>query len=361
LARRALILNFTADTYHWGCFGTATEVYQSLVERGYRVATMSVHQTHGFRPSPATFDEMNDPGFRQSACDANPILTGELREADVVVVNGEGTLHRSHPAPRNLLFLMHLARQQFGKPVHLINHSFFPSGSTDASAELDPMYQAVATGLTRVMAREVFSLGVHRRLGIDAMQGFDCLPRFIARHRESVASGRTPRGTLLLSGGVNFTPDTARQISRAVAVGRQPGERVVYLSGAKNQPAREDAAICGFMKTDIPDLEFVDAATMSDWLDAIANAQCLVSGRFHHTLAAAMLGTPAAAFPSNTPKIHAVCEMLGLDAPVTFDDPDTETRLVEFIELARSGEARVISDATRQQMLTLADVNFIGL
>ncbi|NOT24475.1 MAG: polysaccharide pyruvyl transferase family protein [Acidobacteria bacterium] len=361
MARRALILNFTADTYHWGCFGTATEVYDSLVERGYSVATMSVHQTHGFTPSPATFDEMNDPAFRRSACDANPILTDALREADVVVVNGEGTLHRSHPAPRNLLFLMHLARHHFGKPVHLINHSFFPSGSTDASAELDPMYRAVAVGLARVVPREALSLGVHRRLGIEAVQGFDCLPRFIARHRERLTLTRNHRGPLLLSGGVNFTPDTSRQISRAAAGCREPGQRVVYLTGARSQPAREDTAIYGFMKADIPDLECFDAATMNDWLDAIASAQCLVSGRFHHTLAAAMLGTPAAAFPSNTPKLQAACEMLGLNAPLTFDDPETDARLVQFVESARSGHARVITDATRQQVLVLAEANFTGL
>jgi polysaccharide pyruvyl transferase WcaK-like protein len=360
-ARSAFVLNFTANTYHWGCYGTAIEVYQSLLERGYYPSYASVHVTHAFSPAPATWEEMNDPRFMREACDANPLLATSLRESDVIVVNGEGTLHRDHPAPRNLLFLMHLARRHFGKPVHLINHSFYPSGSCGESSGTDPMYRSVAADLTRVVPRESYSLGILRRLGVDAVQGFDCLPRFIARHQASLTADEAFRHTLLLSGGVNMTPHWARQLGRVIESCRQPGQRVVYISGAKSQPAREDRAIHALMSGEISNLEFYEAASMSAWLNAIAGAQGLVSARFHHTLAAAMLGTPAVVFPSNTPKLDAVCDMLQLDAPLAFDDPRVDERLADSLASIQAGRGRVISAAARQHILDLAGANFTGL
>jgi len=360
-ARSALILNFTANTYHWGCYGTSVELYQSLVERNYYASCVSVHATHGLAPSPTTLEQMTEPAFMRAACDANPTLATSLRESDVVVVNGEGTLHRTHPAPRNLLFLTNLASRHFGKPVHLINHSFYPSGSREPSAETDPMYRTIAAVLTCVVPRETYSLDVLRRLGVTAVQGFDCLPRFIARHRTSLTPDPAFRHALLLSGGVNLTPPAAQQISRVVTSCRRPGQRVVYLSGAKSQPAREDQVLYGLMRGEIPDLEFHEASSMLGWLNVLAGAQGLVSARFHHTLAAAMLGTPVVVFPSNTPKLEAVCDMLQLEPPLAFDDPHLEGKLAEALGAVHDGRAGVISEAARQSMLDLAAVNFAGL
>ena len=128
LSRTALILNFTGNIYHWGCFGTACEVYQTLLERGYAPSFLSVVGTHSFRPAPENLDQLRSPAFTAQILQANPFLQASLAETDLVVINGEGTLHRmGHEAPRNLLFLMYLAREHFGKPVHLINHSFYPT------------------------------------------------------------------------------------------------------------------------------------------------------------------------------------------------------------------------------------------
>ena len=45
----------------------------------------------------------------------------------------------------------------------------------------------------------------------------------------------------------------------------------------------------------------------------IGSAACLISARFHHSLAAIAQQTPVIAFPSNTPKVEATVEMLGLE------------------------------------------------
>ena len=139
----ALILNFTGNTYHWGCFGTSYEIYQTLLERGYTPSFLSVKATHALRPTPKSLEELMSANFIEQILSANPFMRAALAEADVVIVNGEGTLHRLNYNPRNLLFLIHAARQYFGKPVHLIDHSFYPSGTCDADEIADTMYSTV--------------------------------------------------------------------------------------------------------------------------------------------------------------------------------------------------------------------------
>jgi polysaccharide pyruvyl transferase WcaK-like protein len=275
------------------------------------------------------------------------------------VVNGEGTLHRSYRAPLNLLFLMHAARNIFGKPVYLINHSFFPSGGESIDPAADGLYGRVARTLTRVVPREPVSRGILARLGVDCAQGFDCLPRYIARHGFTGAS--RPEGPLLLSGGVNMNAETAARVAAAVRPHLSPGRRVCFLAGAKGYPAPEDAVIYEWMRTGLPELELLEARTMESWLTAIATASCLVSGRFHHTIAAATLGTPAVTFPSNTPKTSAMCGLFGLDAPIAYTDPEFVTKSTHAIDAALRGQAGLTSPETLAAVLGYAENNFNGL
>ena len=51
-------------------------------------------------------------------------------------------------------------------------------------------------------------------------------------------------------------------------------------------------------------------------------ARLLVSGRFHHSIAAAALGTPFVVFNSNTPKIDGLMALLGHEPPLAMADAD---------------------------------------
>ncbi len=355
----ALILNFTGNVYHWGCHGTSAEIYQSLLERGYQVNWLDVRSTHALTPQPEGEADFSSVAFVATFFKIHPNLEFALTDADVVVVNGEGTLHRSYRAPLNLLFLMHAARNIFGKPVYLINHSFFPSGGESIDPAADGLYGRVARTLTRVVPREPVSRGILARLGVDCAQGFDCLPRYIARHGFTGAS--RPEGPLLLSGGVNMNAETAARVAAAVRPHLSPGRRVCFLAGAKGYPAPEDAVIYEWMRTGLPELELLEARTMESWLTAIATASCLVSGRFHHTIAAATLGTPAVTFPSNTPKTSAMCGLFGLDAPIAYTDPEFVTKSTHAIDAALRGQAGLTSPETLAAVLGYAENNFNGL
>ena len=356
--KTALILNFTGNVYHWGCHGTSAEIYQSLLERGYQVNWLDVRTTHTLTPQPAGVADFTSVSFFATFFKLHPNLEFALQEADVVVVNGEGTLHHLNRAPLNLLFLMHAAGNVFGRPVHLINHSFFPFGDTAPHEVADALYGAVARTIKRVVPREPDSRSVLTRLGVACEQGFDCLPRYIARHGLTGASERS--GPVVLSGGVNMGPDDTARIAQALRP-LLAGRRHYFLAGAKTNPAPEDADLYARLRAHLPGLELETAASMEDWLAVIARAACLVSGRYHHSIAAAALGTPFVVFPSNTPKIDATCAYLGLSAPLAYVDPDFVSKLGDAVADALAGRAVLASGEATRLMLDGAEKNFAGL
>lgn len=352
--RCAVVLNFTANSYHWGCYGTAMEIYLSLVERGYYVTWLGVGHTHNLDPAPASLRDYDDPDFVLNFFRRNRVIYSALAEADVVVVNGEGTLHRLRPGSQNLLFLMRAAYKFLGKPVHLINHSCFPSGDGGANDAADILYGGALRPAARVVARETASLEQLRRLGVTAHQGFDCLPRFIARH--GVRRGSCGGG-VLLAGGAEL-PDPAAHRLAALAGRHGP---LSFLTGAKGEPAGEDVATVAAMRAAAPGMTVTAASSMAEWLAAIAGASCVASGRFHYTLAAAALGVPVVTLPGDTPKLDSVCAMLGLPAPIPFDAPDFDARVSAELQAALDGRGGTGDPATLAAVFSLAEENFVGL
>ena len=82
------------------------------------------------------------------------------------------------------------------------------------------------------------------------------------------------------------------------------GYSITFLYGAKDWPAKDDREFVAFVKPRLKfDLKIFEAKNIDQWLSCIENAELLVSGRFHHTIAAGCLGTRFIALNSNTPKM----------------------------------------------------------
>lgn len=359
--RTAVILNFTGNTYHWGCFGTSYEIYLTLQELGYATSYVSVHATHGSRPTPEKVEQLTDREFLKQILQANPFLVASLSEADLVVINGEGTLHRCSYGSHNLLALAWIAKRVFGKPVHLINHSSYPSGTREPSPTEDAFYATALRDLDSVVVREIYSHEILQRLGIPVRLGFDNLPRFISRNFANFEMSQpTPIGrksSVLLAGGVNMGEESARRVARSV--GAAVGERraIRFLTGAKGSVAGEDARIFDWMRSELPSIELISASSFEEWIQTIDSAGCLISGRFHHTIAAASLGTPVIIFPSNTPKTDAIAEMLDLPAPISYTDVSLEEKVAAGVDAGLANSVDGLEER-RAKMLNLAEENF---
>lgn len=354
---QALLLNFTANTYHWGCYGTSLELWQTLVDRGYYVNVVDIREAHLWTHTPQRIQDFDDGAFGATFLKSNLSLYYALQSADVVVVNGEGTLHGSNKAAIHLLYVMYIAKVFFKKPVHLINCSFFPTDDAQPHEELDALYAKVARELDTVVPRETLSREVLHRLGVSAAQGFDCLPRFMDRH--GALSSHVYEPTVLVAGGVNMSQLQAQNFGRLLVSVQQAGVRYRFLMGAKSSVNQEDERIYQEMRMQCPTLEAITAHTMKDWLHTIAHAACLVSARYHHTLAAVGLGTPAIVFPSNTPKIDASMQMLGVNAIWSLDQDTTE--LADLITDALHQRLPAVAPERVAHVVELAARNFDGI
>ncbi len=354
----ALLINDTSNSYHWGCYGTSMEIKESLTDSGYVVESYGAVDIAKMKSPPRTSAEVIDAGFQQVFLDANTPIKDLMASADVVFINGEGTLHGAGQAAFNLLFLAHLAKHHFGKPVHGINMSVFPNDSGEPEEALDSFYQTILSCFDRIAVREPRSLATAQRLGLKAVEAFDCLPRYF--HRHQIQNRAAPNGPLILGGGLGLEPQTFAEVIDWIedVSGSRP---LHYLVGAQDFPALDDEKMAVALQDANPSIKVVKAETFGEWVSAISSAGCLVSGRFHHTIAALYLDTPSIVFRAGTPKIDGLCSVAGLPAPFSLEDPSLRDTLVAALDRALSGQGPSLSDQMKQNLVERAARNFESL
>ncbi|MBB5172599.1 polysaccharide pyruvyl transferase WcaK-like protein [Texcoconibacillus texcoconensis] len=165
-----------------------------------------------------------------------------------------------------------------------------------------------------------------KKLGVKAPGSFDSLPVYI--------QGRFPEGMRKDTKRVVFSGSAFGKSRRKDRIVNQQvhyiqflqdqGYEVVFLTGAKSNPAKDDEEFIDLLREQLPNLPVVEAKSLDEWLTVIGRAGLLVSARFHHTIAAACLGTPFITLNSNTPKINGIMEMFQEHKPIKYDVPDLE-------------------------------------
>ena len=358
MTKTALLLNDTSNAYHWGCFGTSTEIHHQLRERGYRVTSLGVAEVHGLKTPPRNSSQMSDPGFQRVFLADNPDLVQKFNDADIVIVNGEGTLHGLAQPAFNLLYLINLAKKAFNKPVYAINLSLYPSNADPADRDAEMLYATLLASVDRIVVRESRSHKIAKRLGLDAVLGFDCLPLYLKR-MDAKSAAKT-NGPIVVGGGLGLSPDSFTKIIDAISI-EFGSHSLRYITGAPAHPALDDAPLLEAALATAPKLEHFVALSFEDWFGAVNNAACLVSGRFHHTIAAAFLNTPVVTFQAGTPKLDALCDSLSLSEPMSWSQDGTVERAVQGVAQAISSGEPVIADSVREARLQDSAKNFKNL
>ena len=106
----------------------------------------------------------------------------------------------------------------------------------------------------------------------------------------------------------------------------------------------------------------MNANSEMEWLTVICQAQLLISGRFHHSIAATCFKTPFIALDTNTPKLDALLEMLSLPWKVSIDDDDAFEQLMQMVDvLLMAPERGVVDDEVCAELQRLSAGNFEGL
>jgi polysaccharide pyruvyl transferase WcaK-like protein len=198
--------------------------------------------------------------------------------------------------------------------------------------------------------------------GVPVVQSFDCLPLHIKRIYERPEEAA---GSIVIAGSVAWKFAGIKAFSSYIKHMHHLGYEVRVLTGAKALPAPDD---CDFVKTLLQNCPVgwkpVEARSMKMWLDTIACSRLLVSGRFHHTIAAAVLGKPFILLESNTPKNEGIARIFGSCWPLSYKDKDLLSLMIEQSEKVLSGEYAGQKDMCYplvDSLCELAEKNFIGL
>jgi Flp pilus assembly protein TadD/polysaccharide pyruvyl transferase WcaK-like protein len=351
-----LLLNDTSYWYHWGCTCTSLALHESLRERGLTVDPVHITHLNALAPLPVTVAQFDDDAFFEAFRAGNPGLISRLQAASRVMVNGEGSLHDFGITARALLYLIYIAAKRMGKAVHIVNHSCYPATAGDPTA-LDALYRMVYSTASFVAVREEKSLARLTALGIEATPTFDCLPLYAARH--PVNAPRDMR-RVVMAGCVQLD---ARMVELLARLGNEvlaAGCELIFLAGANAWLAQDDALLLAALHPRLRGrYRLVAATSEAEWLETIAGAGLLISGRFHHSIAAAAVGTALLIAGSNTAKNEGLIDRLGLNPDAVWMDagqPDVAS--ARLAALLRDPAAGTVDPARLAQLRELANRNF---
>ena len=359
--KKALLINFTADAYHWGCYGTSMEIYTTLIESGYFIETRSVYEVHTLKPTPQNNNEFYDNNFFKKYSEENQDLCRSISNSDVIVINAEGTLHGLAKGPINLLYLMLISKKYFKKVVHLINFSCFPNGDNTAPKDNTAIYIDVLKMLDNVVVREIFSENLLKEVGIKAMSGFDCLPRFLSRY--NLTERTKSNECVLVSGGVRMPEEYVSFYVKFINWLYSKNIPVRFLVGAKSDPDNAEYKFWHYLKqtTKHKDMKLVDAKSFKSWADEFRSASFFFSARFHHTIAALSIGTPFAVLPSNTQKISAMLNTISSTVACLSPDEDGFLKLQELVNNRSNQNLKSHDGEILEKMIEGGKKNFDNL
>lgn len=374
--QKALLFNDTSDWYHWGCTGTSTALKEGIQKLGFDIQAVPINVTYALKEVPQ-FEEFNDPQKFNRFCEENRNTIEAIQNADVVVITGEGTIHDLRAGPKALLYLAYISKKFFGKHIEIINHSAYPKDDPNLSAcflenfeiekekaeqelkQAQDIYKTIYSELDFIAIREPFSQEEMSKIDISSTLSFDCLPLYIRDHYRT--KKQIKEKTLVIAGSVAYSERGVEKLCSYLETMTAMGFEIKVLIGAAAFPSKDDQSFVSLLKTHCrTNWELVTASSIEEWLDVINQATFLVSGRFHHSIAAFCLNTPFIALNSNTHKVHAICDLLEQTKPLLFSDPELLDHLLLRTNAIIS-HSTVDNGTKMAEICQLAEKNFDGL
>ncbi len=359
---KAILINDTSAWYHWGCTCTSTAIIEQLKEQGFAVSTVPINEIYECSNTPQDIADFDSEIFCQAFIDGNAFIIQRISEADVVIINGEGTLHNVSPVAMTLLYMAYLSKLGLNKPVHIINHSCYPESRDRITDALkNGLYKKIYQQMDSVAVREPVSANLLEQLGLNVTHSFDCLPLYIQRHGIKPEKSRIKN--IIIAGSVSWDVSRLPVLVDFMQNMYEQGYVIQVLTGARAFPAKDDIAFIEALDAQsFKHWQLINAETANEWLNVIGGAQLLVSGRFHHSIAAAFLNTPFIALNSNTPKMDGLMQMLNLPPPISYATKNLLEKLkLLAADLLASDNATLLDADRAEKLRELAMVNFVSI
>ncbi len=255
--------------------------------------------------------------------------------ADLIVLNGEGSVYRTNPSAIRELFMAWLCKCHLGIPTVFLNGTVH---LTDVMPILPAMVRKTLPVLDAVAVREPLSL------------------RNLAHYAPSVAVQLIPDSAFAL------TARDARETSLSEFIRARIGDSPYFCFDPGPMPIdhrpgrvsalyrlikalKDVAAEAVFVRTGPGDgyIEEIAEETNSiyfgtvdyrEWMTVVRDAQFLLTGRYHNMILAAIMGCPSITLASVNHKVHGGCEMLEvIGAP--YDGTDLASQISSITGHAR--------------------------
>ena len=294
--KKVVVLNDTSGRQHHGCARVMRVLRDGLEGAGLRITATS----------PARHDWAKDFNFQ-----------AHLAQADLIVINGEGTLHHARPAGEALLRVVdELAAR--GTPIALVNALY---------QDNPPEWGGFLGRFSMIAARDTRSQNALAAVA----------PNVPLRVMPDLSLCAPGPNFGLLRDKIVFGDSVKLAQRRALlkAAARCGADVVLPMKTRDGLPWRfgpTRAALYAGYSGHLGRAAFRVrlARNEADYLNQISRAKLHVTGRFHSVCLSLITGTPFLALGSNSWKIEALLQEAGLDAD----------RLVSMSQLAglRAGD-----------------------
>lgn len=325
--KTAVLINDTSTKAHLGCRVVVGQIARLATSAGIRVAaSSSVH---------ADWREHED-------------LIAAMRAADIVIVNGEGTLHDATRQAKALAAVGPFCRDA-GVPSVLINSVYERNDSEVAAA---------CRAFDRIYVRESISADEARQAGLnvevvpdltlssdvmDAFRGAPTASTIAVTDNANRDIGRRALEAALTRDDVSFLHlDTTEPNNPFMENAQSP--EVVFMktgrvTGAPPPPPqrRQSSALRALRKSlfrrhMLRRMKMIrqlsEPLSSAQILQLIASSRGVLAGRFHAACMSMLSGTPFAAMSSNTSKMKGMLIDAGI-ARFLIDDPPAAFRLID--------------------------------
>lgn len=281
---KAVILNDTRGDAHFGCMRVMRLLENSLEQRGIAVLATSLVRN----------DWENDSVFLEA-----------MRASDLIVVNGEGTLHHgARQGDRLLRVASHHLRE--GKRLALINS----------------LYQDNPAEWGMFLSR--FDLLAARDAASQREMQNACGKPVLLSPDISLSAGAIPMADHFSRSLVTIGDSVEKSVSRSLArlAGTLPESRLVTIQSRLKLPKPSYPAPLRVMR-DIYSRAYETVARFSnrrlvipsseaEFIDWLCQSRLHVTGRFHAVCFCLATGTPFLAVRSNSRKIEELLDYFGL-------------------------------------------------
>ena len=354
-------LNSTYGDYHHGCSATSYVIHEKLKNHFKHVDVIPIKEVKTIKEELKDINLFDDLSFFKQIEKKYKEIFDILNNNDNVVINGEGCISHYNNDTLALLYLIYISKTRYGKNVYLINTSILNSDfirniSNQERIDLDIVLKKVLSVIDFVGVREQLSYSYVKSFGINNVyQTFDSLPIYVRNYFNPVNIKQN--NYILITGGNDMVNHNLNDVVKLIDMLNSDKSLKLYflISHVENGICQDDEEMFNKLSKINKSIKKVVANSTDEWLTYIKNAKYLVSGRFHHSIAAFMLNTNFIAFNTNTYKMVGMLSLIGKMNNFISADEEIQKDKIEGIINNNS----IIEDSMIQrEIVTIAERNY---